>query len=239
LSTPEEVLQGFTEHMREGRYEEAARYLSPAYLEEIGTAAEEVFAPPFRPTVESLMADDPEMTWVEAHDEVTAFESVMSRFGPWEPELAGIRSVEELRCLSPHEVAARWLEASDPGAHHRAAIDRLIEKHPEFRAQLALQREDGARAWDIEILGAIIQLDTSFVVWQEPLAETTEGGPVIPPVVAVLHRVGDSWKLATDPRPHSGPMAYELVAAVETEDGETVELSALDDEDLLYGDELF
>lgn len=231
--TPDEVVQRFADSMRRGRYEEAARCFSDAHLAHVVTEAEEFFAPPFRPTVESLMAENPEMTWVEAHDEVSAFESFLERFDPPDPELAGIRTLDELRALSPHGVAARWLEASDPGGHHRAAIDQLIDKHPEFQAQLALQREDGARIWDVQVVGAVTEARLAYVIWREGQSGAKESGRVVPHFVAVLDRVGRSWKLAADPRPHASPLAYHLVAVVETENGETVELSSLDEDDAL------
>jgi hypothetical protein len=237
--TPEEVVQRFSDCMREGRYGEAARCFSDAHLTLIGTEAEEIFAPPYRPTIDSLMADNPEMTWLEAHDEVSAFESFAGGWDPPDPDLAGIRSLEELRALAPHDVGARWLEASDPGAHHRAAIDELIELHPEFRSQLVRQRDDGARMWNVEVLGAVAKPHTAYVVWREPGGGTTEMGQVVLPYVAVLQKAGNSWKLAADPRPHAGPMAYHLVAAVETDDGETVHLSSNDEDNPFGGNDPF
>lgn len=234
--TPAEVVLHFADCMRTSRYEEAARCFTARCLERIRSDAESRFEAPWEPTVEEILAENPKMSPEDARDAVAAYVEFASRHPPRTPDLAGIRSLAELERLSLHGVVARWLEASDQAAQHRAAIDQLIERYPGFREQLHDQRDDGAAAWRIEAVGTVQKEERAYVLWQNAHApgDGEHEGPEMRPGVVVLEQGGRGWEMATDLRPNPGPARMTLVVSVESEDGETRYLSTAE-EDLANG----
>ena len=184
----------------------------------------------YRPTVEDLLRQNPDMPQEAAEYEVRR----AANAPPPPPSFAqvyGVESEPELAALEPREILARQLWASDHRWRFRAFLDELAGKHPQYQGQLAEQKERLTHLYRRrdEPLGWVENGDRAYVVLgasEESLHGRKQNVPDDGMAdLVVLRREGAGWRISSSLGLEAGAIAVHLHVAVKDEDGSTVVLS--------------
>ena len=217
--SPEEVVARYFELLVANRYLEAAGLVSDRYLEH---HRKEVESFGDLPTVEELMEMDPEL----GPEDAERLAEVRARLV--RPSVAAsyarVETKAELLELSDREILARRLERQDPSTQTRRHFERLIQRHPRFRAQLEEQRESHVRPVPFHIPGSVLDGRWAYVLVVREIDESSPHFIVPDPSVVPLERHGDTWRLAVDPGDLLGFGHLTIVTTVEDDDGEWIAL---------------
>jgi len=187
--SPEETARQFLDAVATRRWDQAARMLDQRAFEEV---LEDFVSRAGRsddrrlPTVEDLRRQDPSMPRDVAEWQIRQMREAEQRYADPTPfEFAGVRTVAELRRLSPREAAARWLEARDP----RYAIRQQLEA---MRCPTTSMEQIPVP--DRRVLGAVLDGEgVAYAVYRENVE--FGGGPSAGGDIGVieLHRDRGAW----------------------------------------------
>ncbi|MEZ4586554.1 MAG: hypothetical protein R2909_09170 [Gemmatimonadales bacterium] len=187
--SPEETARPFLDAVATRRWDQAARLLDQRAFEEVlddfvsraGRSDDRRL-----PTVEDLRRQDPSMPRDVAEWQIRQMREAEQRYADPTPfEFAGVRTVAELRRLSPREAAARWLEARDP----RYAIRQQLEA---MRCPTTSMEQIPVP--DRRVLGAVLDGEgVAYAVYRENVE--FGGGPSAGGDIGVieLHRDRGAW----------------------------------------------
>lgn len=190
--SPEATASQFLDAVAASRWDQAARLLDQQAFEQVlddfvsrtGRSEDRRL-----PTVEDLRRQDPSMPREVAEWQLRQMREAERRYADPTPfEFARVRSVAELRRLSPREAAARWLEARDP----RYAIRQQLEA-----MRCPVSSADEIPVPDRRVLGAVMEgSDVAYAVYRENVQ--FGGGPSAGGDIGVieLHRDRGGWVIS-------------------------------------------
>lgn len=142
-ASPAEVVAEVWRLLEAGDYVGAAGFHIPEFAEYAANqSARDANPRPAKPrSAEAMLERYPDMP-----REVAEYEAAQARKQPqptpYFGAVFGINSKSELEALSPEQILARRLQASDWRTRPRPHLERLSEQHPEYRDQLARQHRE-------------------------------------------------------------------------------------------------
>ncbi len=156
-----------------------------------------VHPPRRRPTVESLLRDDPGMPREVASYEVERAERAPPH-SPYFGDIYGVESEAELGALSGPDVFARYLHGRDYRWRWRLYLDRLMDRHPQHRDELAVQRSSVRSPWDGDVVGHVEHDAKAYVLYGVQRRPESEYDEDLAPSVAVMRRTDQGWRVSSD-----------------------------------------
>lgn len=166
------------------------------------------------PVVEALIAALAEERWRDAAALFTPAvqaarkNEVLSehRHGTLRPraltdDVAGVESLEALAAMDPDEAFARCLEATDPRTQAAKVAAVLEAQYPEHAEQLARVGDEWIDAWNLRVVGTVVDGDQAWAVIRKRDASEDLAPPLdFPPDTVVLRRRNHGWRVSGELR---------------------------------------
>ncbi len=166
------------------------------------------------PVVEALIAALGEERWRDAaalftpevHAARTNEVLAQHRHGTLRPrvlrdDVAGVESLEALEAMAPHEAFARSLEATDPRTRVAKVAAALEAQYPEHAEQLARVGDEWTDAWNLRVVGTVVDGDQAWAVIRKRDASDDLALPLdFPPDTVVLRRRNHGWRVSGELR---------------------------------------
>ena len=215
--SPGAVAAGFFAAVEHERWRDAVEHLD---LREFEAFRQSSLRPmpqidPLFPSVEELMARDPEMPRAAAEYQVKEYRAFMEsarsdKMGPL-AEFADVPTLDSLRRLSTEDAAAAWLRARD--------VRWMLKKHQDSGMEECDSTSapppapgDSASPWRHEVLGVARHDSVAWVLYRPgyeaemfPKAPSPEDSTApeliawyrrsMPPLVLEMRRRGDRWRI--------------------------------------------
>ena len=98
--------------------------------------------------------------------------------------LFGIQSAGQLEGLEAGQAFARILQGRDQRSRRRRRIDDLIERYPQHRQALEMQRSHTSSQWQRQVLGHVLDATRAYVVVRDhedaPGQSPEDAPPTVP-----------------------------------------------------------
>lgn len=228
-ATPLEVVAEAVQRILAEDYSGAAEHYHSDFVQgQVDDAWRAAQPRTYRPAVEDLLRQDPDMPREAAEYEVRRAANAPPP-APSFAQVYGVESEPELAALEPKAILARQLWAADPRWRFRSYLDELAAKHPKYQDQLAERKAALTHLWHTVPLGSVERDDRAYVVLGAR-RESLEGRKRSAPDdgvagLVVLRRERGAWRISSSLGLEAGAITVHLHVAVEDEDGATVVLS--------------
>ena len=193
--SPSDVVRQLFKHLSGREWRAAASLHSPEYLDRFVRQLRDRLAPRRAPrmTVEEYQRADPTMP-----REVAEWYAAKTAELPDVIPVGSFESAEELNELSPVDVVARHMEASDPRVAIPRGLERLRREYPQYADQLRGQEEIDD-PWNVRVIGGVVDEARAYVLWNSLDASIPDDDmPEWGPRTIVLRATDQGWRVASD-----------------------------------------